>query len=126
VAQALGLDVSISGAPLAPHSGLYVADAPEATSFRAGPRVGVDYAAEAHRRAPWRLALPDTRWVSVPKELHPWRGTAQDFLRAEARDAETCAAAATPATQRAARPETGAQRASAVRAPLTKTRPSRP
>jgi DNA-3-methyladenine glycosylase len=85
VAQALGLDVSQSGLALTQRSGLYVADAPQVSAFRVGPRVGVDYAAEEHRLAPWRLALADTRWVSMPKRLAVWQGTPQSFLCAQTR-----------------------------------------
>jgi DNA-3-methyladenine glycosylase len=84
VAQALGLDVSHSGLALTQRSGLYVADAPDVATFRVGPRVGVDYAAEVHRLAPWRLALVDSRCVSMPKGLAVWQSTPQSYLRAQA------------------------------------------
>jgi len=83
VAQALGLDTRASGSPLSAASGLYVADAPTVTAFRCGPRVGVDYAAEPARSAPWRLALLDSRWVSVPKTLLRYPGTPAQFLAAQ-------------------------------------------
>jgi DNA-3-methyladenine glycosylase len=83
VAAALGLSVRDSGRPLTKSAGLYVADALPAREFLIGPRVGVDYATPEHRDAPWRLALPDTRWVSQRKTLRPWHLDAPAFLAAE-------------------------------------------
>jgi DNA-3-methyladenine glycosylase len=85
VAAALGLSVRDSGRPLTKSAGLYVADAPRVQQFLIGPRVGVDYATPEHRDAPWRLALPDTRWVSQRKTLRPWHLDAAAFLAAEQR-----------------------------------------
>jgi DNA-3-methyladenine glycosylase len=83
VCAALGLDVSFSGRPLTKQAGLFVADQPSVSEFLIGPRVGVDYAAPEHRAAPWRLALPGTRWVSQSKTLRPWTRDAAAFLAAE-------------------------------------------
>jgi len=85
VAAALGLSVRDSGRPLTKREGLYVCDAPRVDQFLIGPRVGVDYATPEHRDAPWRLALPDTRWVSQRKTLRPWHLDAAAFLAAEQR-----------------------------------------
>jgi DNA-3-methyladenine glycosylase len=90
VAAALGLGVGNSGMPLAPEAGLYAAEGPGPGRFRVGPRVGVDYAAARDRTAPYRLALLDSRWVSQPKGLSVWGGTAAEFLRAH--PPHTCAA----------------------------------
>jgi DNA-3-methyladenine glycosylase len=35
----------------------------------AGPRIGIDYASERDRRAPWRLAIADSPWVSARSAL---------------------------------------------------------
>jgi DNA-3-methyladenine glycosylase len=83
LAAALGLSVADSGRPLTKRAGLYVADAPTVHQFLIGPRVGVDYATPEHRAAPWRLALPDTPWVSQRKSLRPWHLDVSAFLAAE-------------------------------------------
>jgi DNA-3-methyladenine glycosylase len=82
VAAALGLGVGDNGMLLVPESGLYVGEAPRPAQFRVGPRVGVDYAAPRDRDAPYRLALAESRWVSQPKGLSMWEGSAAEFLRA--------------------------------------------
>lgn len=83
VAAALGVDLSFSGRPLSRKAGLFVADQPSAARFLVGPRVGIDYATPPHRDAPWRLALPDTRWVSKRASLVPWAGSTTDFLTSQ-------------------------------------------
>lgn len=83
VASALGLDTSFCGHPLFEEGGVEILDAPRTRSFLVGPRVGIDFALEAHRQAPWRLALPDTAWVSQRKTLRPWEHGLARFLASE-------------------------------------------
>ncbi len=64
VGAALGLDTGFSGHALFERTGLYVADGAAPSGVLVGPRVGIDYAEPAHRRAPWRLAVVDSAWVS--------------------------------------------------------------
>jgi DNA-3-methyladenine glycosylase len=85
VSAALGVDVGFSGRGLSKKEGLYVADQPRVSAFLIGPRVGIDYATPAHRDAPWRLALPDTRWVSQAKTLRRWHLDPSAFLAAQQR-----------------------------------------
>jgi DNA-3-methyladenine glycosylase len=67
VGQALALDTSFSGVPL--QGPLAVFPRTTAPALLTGPRVGIDYAAEVDRRAPWRIAMAGTRWVSVRGKL---------------------------------------------------------
>lgn len=83
VGAALGLDVTFSGRPLFRRDGLFVADQPAPSRFLVGPRVGVDYADQRHRTAPWRVALPGTRWVSKPAGLRPWERGVPEFLASQ-------------------------------------------
>lgn len=83
IGSALAIDTSFSGRPLFVPGGLEVLDAPPARALLVGPRVGVDYAEPAHRRAPWRIALADSRWVSRPKELAPLGTSVACFLAAQ-------------------------------------------
>ncbi len=71
VGAALGLDTSWSHHPVYEPGGLVVLDAPSVTGCLAGPRVGVDYAEAPDVSAPWRLAVPGTRWVSHRSTLEP-------------------------------------------------------
>ncbi|MCC6623030.1 MAG: DNA-3-methyladenine glycosylase [Deltaproteobacteria bacterium] len=64
VARALALDTSMSHHPLFEPGGLEVRDAPRVVDALAGPRIGIDYADEAHRLAPWRLADAGSAWVA--------------------------------------------------------------
>lgn len=73
VGAALGVDTSFSHHPLFEPGGLEVLVGRPAASALAGPRVGIDYAAPEHRRAPWRLAVPDTSWVSHRSALRQER-----------------------------------------------------
>ncbi len=84
VTAALGLDVSHSGRRLGAGEGLFVAHQPAVEEFLVGPRVGVDYADETHRAAPWRVALAGSPWVSKPRTLSPWRHGVGAFLQREA------------------------------------------
>ena len=73
VGAALGLDTGWS------HHALYVSGGLEVRAgsgeslagVLAGPRVGIGYASEAHIRAPWRLAMANTPWVSHRRGLSP-------------------------------------------------------
>jgi len=70
VGAALGLDRAMNGHALYRPGGLEVHDGPAPPEILSGPRVGIDYASEAHRDAPWRLAASGTPWVSKPASLH--------------------------------------------------------
>ncbi len=71
VAAALALDVAWSGHRLFRRGGLTVLDADAPRVVLAGPRVGIDYAAGRDRRAPWRLAVGDSAYVSQRAGLRP-------------------------------------------------------
>ena len=71
VAQALGLDTGWSHHAVYRRGALTVLDAPRVEQVLCGPRIGIDYAEEEDVRAPWRLALKDSAWVSHRKKLHP-------------------------------------------------------
>jgi DNA-3-methyladenine glycosylase len=75
VARALGLDVRFNGHPVFRPGGLRVLDGEPPEEILVGPRVGIDYASAAHRKAPWRLAAGDTRWVSQRRGLARARRT---------------------------------------------------
>lgn len=69
VGQALGLTTAHSGQPLQGDLAVYArAHTP---LLLAGPRVGIDYADERDRLAPWRFAAAGTRWVSKARLLKP-------------------------------------------------------
>ncbi len=87
VAAALGLDTSFCGHPLFEAGGVELLDAPPAKTFLVGPRVGIDFALEEHRSAPWRLALPDTLWVSQRRGLVAWERGLVRYLKQEQRTA---------------------------------------
>lgn len=70
VAQALGLDGSFSGHELFTNGGLELRAGDPPPRIIVGPRIGIEYAAEADRRAPLRFACADTTWVTMPKGLH--------------------------------------------------------
>jgi len=69
VGAALGLDRSWSGHPVCEPGELMIVRGEAPSRILSGPRVGIDYADPEHRRAPWRLASGDTRWVSRPGSL---------------------------------------------------------
>jgi DNA-3-methyladenine glycosylase len=96
VAAALGLDVGFTGQPLTRRAGLHLLDQPPLTQILVGPRVGVDYAEPHHRDAPWRVAMPDTRWVSKRATLRPWPGEPASFLERERLAAQLTAGSSTP------------------------------
>jgi hypothetical protein len=68
-----------------------------------GPRVGVDYADEAHRTAPWRVALAGSAWVSKRSTLAPWTEGAGAFLARERLAAKPEEDSAAPLALRAGR-----------------------
>ena len=71
VGQALAIDRSFSGHPLYEPGGLEVLAGAPVEAWLEGPRVGIDYAEPHDRDAPWRLAVPGTRWVSQRRTLRP-------------------------------------------------------
>jgi DNA-3-methyladenine glycosylase len=87
VASALALDRGHSGHALFEEGGVELLDAPEVARFLVGPRVGIDYAEQAHREAPWRLAVADSKWVSERGSLQPWSSSAARYLASERKTA---------------------------------------
>ena len=69
VAAALRLDASYSGHCLFRRGGLEVRQGRAPAAIISGPRVGIGYAQQEHQRAPWRLAIADSPWVSQRKAL---------------------------------------------------------
>jgi DNA-3-methyladenine glycosylase len=69
VGAALGLDTRFSGQPLFLPGDLEVRDGEPPAKILAGPRVGIDYASAADRKAPWRFAIADSPWVSHRRTL---------------------------------------------------------
>ncbi|HNH50452.1 MAG TPA: DNA-3-methyladenine glycosylase, partial [Myxococcota bacterium] len=67
VGAALGLPMEWSGRPL--DAEIQVFARTETPPLVVGPRVGIDYASEADRAAPWRVALAGSAWGSQPKTL---------------------------------------------------------
>lgn len=68
VGAALAIDTAWSGHPLFRAGGLELLDGPPPVGVLVGPRVGIDYADDADRVAPWRFAVADSRWVSAPRK----------------------------------------------------------
>ncbi len=67
--QALGIDGSLNGADLVVDPRLWLEfdrTVPDAMVLR-GPRIGIPYAAPAHREAPWRFWIRDNPFVSRPR-----------------------------------------------------------
>lgn len=75
VAEALALDGAFNDHALFRRGGLEVHDGPAPPRLLAGPRVGIDYARPKDQRARWRVAAPDTPWVSHRAALRPLRRT---------------------------------------------------
>lgn len=69
VGAALGLTTALSGSRL--DGPIVVEAAPGPAPLLVGPRVGIDYAAEADRRAPWRVALAGSPFVTARRTLAP-------------------------------------------------------
>ncbi|MED5371988.1 MAG: DNA-3-methyladenine glycosylase [Myxococcota bacterium] len=72
VGQALAIDRSLSGHDVLSPGPLELREGTPPQSVLHGPRVGIGYASPEHQRAPWRLAVAGTRWVSHPKGLEPY------------------------------------------------------
>jgi DNA-3-methyladenine glycosylase len=71
VAQALGVDLAFTGALFFEPGGLELLEGTPAGGILAGPRVGVDFAAQEDRDRPWRFAAAGTPWVSRRAGLLP-------------------------------------------------------
>lgn len=69
LAAALGLTTAHSGTPVGTAIG--VCARRQAPALVVGPRVGIDYAAEADRLAPWRVADATSRQVGHRTRLRP-------------------------------------------------------
>ena len=69
VGAALKLSTQYNHHPLFQKGGLQVLDAPTPPSILKGQRVGIDFAEESDRLAPWRFALANSDWVSHKKSL---------------------------------------------------------
>jgi DNA-3-methyladenine glycosylase len=74
VGSALGLSVAQSGSPLFGGGDILVFAPVEAHARLHGPRIGIDYADEAHRLAPWRVAMAGSTQVGRPRQLSPFAG----------------------------------------------------
>jgi DNA-3-methyladenine glycosylase len=69
VGAALGLDTSWSGQRLFRRGRLELREGSPPLAIVRGPRVGIAYASAADQRAPWRLAVADSPWVSQRTRL---------------------------------------------------------
>lgn len=69
VGAALALGVEASGSPLFGGGPIYVFPRSRTPRLVRGPRVGIDYADEVHRLAPWRIADADSRQVGHRRTL---------------------------------------------------------
>jgi DNA-3-methyladenine glycosylase len=69
VGAALGLDLRFNHHPLFEGGGLELLEGEAPAKLVVGLRVGIDYANDRDRLAPWRWAAGDTAWVSVRKSL---------------------------------------------------------
>lgn len=74
VGAALGLDAHFSHHALFEPGGLEVREGASPRAIAVGPRVGIEFADQSHRNAPWRLADADTAWVSHARTLVEERG----------------------------------------------------
>lgn len=73
VAQALGLDRSFDGHDLSAPGGLEWLPRTADIELLAGPRVGIGFATLRDQRRPWRFAATDTRALTQPGALKPFR-----------------------------------------------------
>lgn len=64
VGEALGLTARTSGHCLFRPGGLTVREGPVPNGIVRGPRVGIRYASAEDQRAPWRLAIAGSEWVT--------------------------------------------------------------
>ncbi|GDX81362.1 putative 3-methyladenine DNA glycosylase [Deltaproteobacteria bacterium] len=69
VGAALGIGVADSGSPCFGGGPIVVSAGSPPALLLAGPRIGIDYAAESDRVAPWRLADGDSRQVGRRRGL---------------------------------------------------------
>lgn len=69
--QALAVDTTYTRQAVFEPGGLAVWPGEPPDHLLVGPRVGIDYATPADRDAPWRFAMPDSRWVGHRKTLRP-------------------------------------------------------
>lgn len=69
VGAALALGPSHSGSPLFGGGPIELHDAPRVAAILRGPRVGIDFANARDRRAPYRLAVAGSEWVSHRQAL---------------------------------------------------------
>lgn len=69
VGQALALDPSWSGHALHRPGGLTLHDATAPATIVAGPRIGIEFAEDAHRELPWRFAVGGSPWVTHRAKL---------------------------------------------------------
>jgi DNA-3-methyladenine glycosylase len=71
VTAALGVDLTFTGRALFVPGPLEVHEGEAPSRIARGPRVGVGYAELEDQRAPWRLAIADSPWVSQRATLVP-------------------------------------------------------
>lgn len=71
VGAALALKPQWSGHPLFERGGLEILQGQSPKQILHGPRIGIAYALAKHIKAPWRLAVGDSEWVSHRKGLKP-------------------------------------------------------
>jgi DNA-3-methyladenine glycosylase len=64
VGQALAIDISFCHHPLFIFGGLEVLDAPPVVKVLEGSRIGIDYASQPDRQAPWRFADGNSLFVT--------------------------------------------------------------
>ena len=76
VGQALGLDSTYNGHPLSEVGGLELRRGAGVREMLVGPRVGIEYASVADRKAPLRFAMDGSVWVSHPAGLRRDRSLA--------------------------------------------------
>ena len=74
VGAALGIGVAESGSPCFGGGPIVVSPGKPPVIIVAGPRIGIDYAAEPDRLAPWRLADGESRQVGRRRGLRPAMG----------------------------------------------------
>lgn len=73
VAAALALDRTWTDHPVYRKGGLSLEVGEPPAAILVGPRIGIDYAAPAHRRLPWRFAIADNRSVTQRSALRRLR-----------------------------------------------------
>ena len=73
VGAALGVDTSWSNHCVYKKGGITIQRGDQPNRIISGPRVGIDYAEPKHIRAPWRLAIADSPWVSHRRTLNKKR-----------------------------------------------------